>query len=125
MEKEALNKIIEEINSENLTPGECREIANALKKQRSVIGSAIYTMDDAEDYVKVVVANRMVQGKRGEEVYRKSLEKFVSGFDDVLQDFLINGEEELFCNFAWEIVEKETPELQEDQEEPSVETFEF
>lgn len=122
MEKEALNRIIEEINSENLTPGECREIANALKKQRNVIGSAIYTMDDAEDYVKVVVANRMVQGKRGEEVYRKSLEKFASGFDDVLQDFLIHGEEELFCNFAWEIVEKETPEI---RRETSVETFEF
>lgn len=34
----------------------------------------------------------------------------------------LTDEEELFCNFAWEIVEKETPEI---RRETSVETFEF
>ena len=121
MKKEVLNRIISEINSEKLTSGECREIANALKKQHNVIGGALYTMDDAECYVVTAVTNCML-GKRAEEVHKKSMEKFIRGFDDVLQDFLIDGEEGCFCDFAMEIVEKETPEI---QRKPSTKTYEF
>lgn len=121
MKKEVLNRIISEISSEKLTSGECREIANALKKQHNVIGGALYTMDDAECYVVTAVTNCLL-GKRAEEVHKKSLEKFASGFDDVLQDFLIDGEEGCFCDFAMEIVRDETKDL---QKEPSVKTYEF
>jgi hypothetical protein len=122
MKKEVLNRIISEISSEKLTSSECREIANALKKQHNVIGGALYTTDDAECYVVTAVTNCMLKGKRAEEVHKKSMEKFVSGFDDVLQDFLIDGEEGCFCDFAMEIVEKETPEI---QKKPSTKTYEF
>lgn len=121
MKKEVLNRIISEINSEKLTSSECREIANALKKQHNVIGGALYTTDDAECYVVTAVTNCML-GKRAKEVHKKSLEKFASGFDDVLQDFLIDGEEGCFCDFAMEIVEKEAPEI---QRKPSTKTYEF
>jgi hypothetical protein len=43
VKKEVLNRIISEISSEKLTSSECREIANALKKQHNVIGGALYT----------------------------------------------------------------------------------
>lgn len=123
MKKEALNRIIEEISSEELTSNECWEIANALKKQHNVIGGAIYTTNDAEDFVSHAVTVRMVQGKQTEEeVYRKSVEEFAGGFDDVFEQVLLDSEEGCFCDFAMEIVEKETPEI---QREPSVKTFEF
>ncbi len=122
MKKEILNRIIAEISSEKLTSSECRKIANALKKQHNVIGGALYTTDDAECYVVIAVTNCMLKGKRAEEVHKKSMEKFVSGFDDVLQDFLIDGEEGCFCDFAMETVKDETPKR---QKKPSTETYEF
>lgn len=78
--KEA-EEIIKKINSADLSDDECREIFKALKKQPEVIGGAVYTVTDAQDYVASAVVNLMLpDAESSEKVYEKGTKRFCDRF---------------------------------------------
>lgn len=96
--KKIAEEIIEKLNSAHLSSDECKQILGALEKQPEVIGSVIYTVADAQDYVACAVAYLMLPDEESYDmVVKEGLKRFCKKFHSYfMKEVVVNSDRAMY-----------------------------